>query len=53
MLVGNNLSKPQFTEIMSCVRQLLERIEITKLASLPDAIAPEAMPTSSTGEESK
>ena len=37
MLVGPNMSKPQFTEIMSCIKQLLTQIELTKYQTLPDA----------------
>ena len=37
MLVSEKLAKPQFQEIMSCVKQLLQQIELTKLATLPDA----------------
>ena len=36
MLVGNNLNKTQFKEIMSCAKKFLQQIEDTKLASLPD-----------------
>ena len=37
MLVSANLTKPQFNEIMGAVKQLLTQIELTKLATLPDA----------------
>ena len=37
MLVSEKLAKPQFQEIMSCVKQLLQQIELTKLATLPEA----------------
>ena len=36
MLVSGNLSKPQFNEIMRITKQLLDKIEKTKLPSLPD-----------------
>ena len=35
MLVGDKLSKGQFQDIMACVKQLLNQIELTKLATLP------------------
>jgi len=36
LLVSSQLSKHQFQEIMSAVRGLLDKIESTKLNSLPD-----------------
>ena len=38
MLVSGNLNKHQFNEIMVSVRMLLEKIEKSKLPSLPDKV---------------